>query len=180
MANNNVFGGLDMNAFLNSGIDLSVLNSLSQAQQQRPPMPMQGQGPPPQNMGGMQGMNMGMAGNGGMQQQQQQQQQQNMAGNGMRNMQQPNNGMTSAQLLDAFTRMQATQMAQQQLQNRGGTPTMGAAPQLNRMPSNQFPGGQPQQQQQGDQNSQYQQLHRLVGKFTHLSEFHIANKQFFV
>lgn len=166
-----------MNAFLNSGIDLSVLNSLSQAQQQRPPMPMQGQGqgPPPQNMGGMQGMNMGMLGNGGMQPQQQQ----NM-GNGMRNMQQPNNGMTNAQLLDAFTRMQATQMAQQQMQNRGGTPTMGAAPQLNRMPSNQFPGGQPQQQQQGDQNSQYQQLHRLVNKILHLSKFHVTNKPFFV
>lgn len=161
MANNNAFAGLDMNALLNSGIDLSVLNSLSQAQQQqqRPPMNMQGQGPPPQNMGGMQGLNMGMLGNGGMQQQPQ-----NMTGNGMRNVQQPNNGMTNAQLLDAFTRMQANQMASQ-MQNRGGTPNMGAAPQLNRTASGQFPGGQQQQQQQqppppGDQNNQYQQLHR--------------------
>lgn len=157
MANNNGFGNFDMAALLNSGLDLSMLNSLSgmNQPQQRPAMPMQNQGPPMQNMGGMQGMNMGMMGNGGGMPQ-------SMGGNVGGNMQQPNNGMTNAQLLNAYSQLQAAQSTQR-IQNRSGTPNM--APNMPRMPSSQFTNGQgqppsQQQQQQGDGGNHYQQLQR--------------------
>lgn len=163
MANNNSFANIDMAALLGSGFDLSMLNSLSvmnqpnqQPQQQRPPMQMQGpgqgQGMMAQNMAGMQGMNMNMLGNAGGGPPQPQ----NMGGNGMGNMPQLNGGMSNAQLLEAYNRLQANQMAQQ-TQNRTGTPVMNSTPQMPRMPSGQFP----QQQQQGDQrDNHYQQLQR--------------------
>jgi hypothetical protein len=163
MANNNGFGNFDMAALINSGLDLSMLNSLSTMNQpqQRPPMPMQNQAPPMHNMGGMQGMNMGMMNNGGGMPQ-------NMGGNGNGNMQQqPNNGMNNAQLLEAYSRLQAAQSAQQ-MQNRSGTPNMGSN--MPRMPPGQFPNGQgqappqqqqqQQQQQQGDASNHYHQLQR--------------------
>ncbi|KAJ9108954.1 hypothetical protein QFC21_000276 [Naganishia friedmannii] len=170
MANNNAFANIDMAALLGSGFDLSMLNSLSgmnqsqqqqqQQQQQRPPMQMQGQGQGPMapNMAGLQGMNMNMLANGGGGQPQ------NMGGNGMGNMQQLNGGMSNAQLLEAYNRLQASQMAQQ-TQNRTGTPVMNSNSQMPRMPSGQFPPAQLQQQQpQGDQRDHYQQLQRLLAQ----------------
>ena len=110
-----------------------------------------------QNMGGMQGMNLGMMGNGaGMPQ--------NMGANGSGNMQQSNNGMTNTQLLNAYNQLQAAQSSQR-MQNRSGTPNM--ATNMPRMPSGQFQNGpgqppaqQQQQQQHGDGSNHYQQLQR--------------------